>query len=341
MPADVPMALDAPPARGPIGFGPYFSSDGLRGTATSFWSGVAALPGQGVDDVDLRLFQASTGSKDGFGIYDAWSSAVGPTSDIVLVNHNLIAEATHDYGVIEYGVTGGYHAEFEQSLYLGAVGPGTTIFGNYQMGSDEVWDLYEIRVDASIAGVPLYISLDNLSGTGNLNIALWDGATTTYDTKLGADVYQSSTGPGDDEHMPVQMLAEGYYAIAVFKNGVPDVGLTNDYRLVISTNNVVDAPLIGPVPAEFALQSPRPNPFRSAANIRFDVPASGGDVRVNVYDLTGRRIVNLVDGLQSAGRHTVTWDGRDARGRRAVSGVYFVRLESPARTETRKITLLR
>ena len=66
--------------------------------------------------------------------------------------------------------------------------------------------------------------------------------------------------------------------------------------------------------------------------LRRDVP-----VRVDLYDVSGRRVRTLFDAERSAGRGSVAWDGRLADGRTAASGVYFVRLRAGSLTATRKI----
>ena len=100
----------------------------------------------------------------------------------------------------------------------------------------------------------------------------------------------------------------------------------------------VDEPAI---PARFALHRSMPNPLRSGAEIAYDVPADGGEVRLTVYDVAGRRVRMLVDGPQTAGRKSATWDGRDDRGNAVGSGVYYCRLEAPGCEQSIKITVLR
>lgn len=83
-----------------------------------------------------------------------------------------------------------------------------------------------------------------------------------------------------------------------------------------------------------------PNPFNPATTIRYDVP-SRGRVVVSVYDAKGERVATLVDEERNAGSYPVRWDGADARGVRASSGVYFVRLQFGAEMRSRKIVLLK
>jgi hypothetical protein len=79
------------------------------------------------------------------------------------------------------------------------------------------------------------------------------------------------------------------------------------------------------------LGTPSPNPFHGRASLRFGL-ARAGAVRLELFDLAGRRVRTLADGLLPAGTHVATWDGRDRQGNAVGAGVYFVRLVTPART---------
>ncbi len=83
-----------------------------------------------------------------------------------------------------------------------------------------------------------------------------------------------------------------------------------------------------------------PNPFNPMTNIRFSV---GADTRVKleVYDVKGRLIRSLADGLRHQGDHQVTWDGHDNDGRALPSGTYFCRVESDGKAESLKMMLVR
>ena len=91
----------------------------------------------------------------------------------------------------------------------------------------------------------------------------------------------------------------------------------------------------------FALDAASPNPFRHGTRIHYQVPAGGSEIRLSIFNATGRRVVELARGARASGRHSEFWSGLDATGRPAGAGVYFVRLEAPAYHETREITLLR
>jgi YD repeat-containing protein len=82
-----------------------------------------------------------------------------------------------------------------------------------------------------------------------------------------------------------------------------------------------------------------PTPFRGTTRLHFDLPAPSR-VRLAVFDLSGRRVRTLAQGLFAAGRHAATWDGLDDRGVRAGNGLYFARLEAAAGARSRRIVHL-
>jgi flagellar hook assembly protein FlgD len=68
---------------------------------------------------------------------------------------------------------------------------------------------------------------------------------------------------------------------------------------------------------------------------------STGEVLLEVYTLTGRRVATLVNGSIGAGSHQVTWDGKDSSGRDVASGVYYYRVYAEEGSQAGKMILLR
>jgi hypothetical protein len=84
-----------------------------------------------------------------------------------------------------------------------------------------------------------------------------------------------------------------------------------------------------------------PNPFNPATTIRFGVPVSG-DVAVEIFDVSGRRVRTLLEGVRERGReHVLEWNGKDDSGRTLPSGVYFAVLRTARGTVTHKLVLIR
>ena len=93
-------------------------------------------------------------------------------------------------------------------------------------------------------------------------------------------------------------------------------------------------------PEAIALLANRPNPFNPSTTIEFSLPAPG-TVKLAVYDITGRKVRELLSAPLSAGKHTAAWNGADSAGRPAASGVYFSRLECGGRAVCGKLMLVR
>jgi len=83
-----------------------------------------------------------------------------------------------------------------------------------------------------------------------------------------------------------------------------------------------------------------PNPFNSSTVVVYTIPEAT-HVKLEVYDLLGRVVKVLVNGVQDAGRHRLVWDGRDSSGRPVASGAYLIRLEAGPFCRMRKAVLIR
>lgn len=93
------------------------------------------------------------------------------------------------------------------------------------------------------------------------------------------------------------------------------------------------------VPGAMSLRS-YPNPFNPNTTIQYSLLETGR-VRLSIYDVTGRLVRTLVDGVRNAGDQRVLWDGKDDRGSPVGSGVYVYQLEAGRTSLTRKMSLLR
>ena len=93
-------------------------------------------------------------------------------------------------------------------------------------------------------------------------------------------------------------------------------------------------------PKSYALGQNYPNPFNPSTRFAVEIPRVS-EVNVVVYDVLGRQIATLLSGEQAAGYHTIEWDGRDARGITAPTGIYFVRMTAGTFDATRKMMLMK
>ena len=174
---------------------------------------------------------------------------------------------------------------------------------------------------------------DNIYATGCGYTVRYDGADWNYLTQAfnGTDIWGS--GPDDIYFATVE-------GVMHYDGGSFNSVLSVDIRLN-GIWGVGDAltPADTPRPKQ-ALSQNYPNPFNPSTTISFSLRAKG-TVSLSVYDVAGRLVHVLIDGVAEAGPHKVNWDGRDKDGLTVASGVYFYRLQAGEFTETRKMVLLR
>lgn len=82
------------------------------------------------------------------------------------------------------------------------------------------------------------------------------------------------------------------------------------------------------------------HPAVGLARMQFTLGASG-PVRIDVYDILGRRVRTVYDTFQGSGVHQAEWDGRTDSGEKAASGIYYLRLTTEKHADTKKIVFLR
>ncbi len=97
---------------------------------------------------------------------------------------------------------------------------------------------------------------------------------------------------------------------------------------------------IAALPKKFELSQNFPNPFNANTRIRFSVPKAS-HVKLEVYDILGRKVRTLADEDMTAGFKQVIWDGRNQSGDEVASGVYFYRIKATDFVMTKKMTLLK
>ncbi|HEU4723713.1 MAG TPA: matrixin family metalloprotease [Candidatus Eisenbacteria bacterium] len=118
---------------------------------------------------------------------------------------------------------------------------------------------------------------------------------------------------------------------------------------VLSANVTTPVSLAGRMgrtidPNEFYFENSGPNPANPTAKFLYAIPktvGAGSHVVMRIYDVSGRMIRTLVDGFQSAGPHSVIWDGKSDRGVGVSSGRYFARIQAGSWNSTTNVTILK
>ena len=123
---------------------------------------------------------------------------------------------------------------------------------------------------------------------------------------------------------------------------IPDGGLELPVNLKLKVQELTRLEPASPIASsdQFVLGQNYPNPFNPETRIEYNLPVKA-PVTVKIYNMLGREIRALVNQVQSAGMHTVHWDGMTADGYEAPSGIYLYCLKSGNYLEFKRMTLLR
>lgn len=207
-----------------------------------------------------------------------------------------------------------------------------------------------IRLSNGSTGNTIFNNLVVASSTSNTIVDEGSGnfIDTVSNLKL-ASVAGLFVAPGSEDYHLTPTSAALNSAVSTYRStsapaadidgtnrpqgGFPDVGA---YERSVATG-INDGRALGVV-----LQQNTPNPFNPSTRIVYAVPSGvEGRVNLDVFDVRGRRVRQLVSDRPSTGQVAVVWDGRDDNGRELSSGAYFYRLVAGQTTLTRQMTLLK
>jgi predicted CXXCH cytochrome family protein len=104
---------------------------------------------------------------------------------------------------------------------------------------------------------------------------------------------------------------------------------TTDIKLIDNT-----------VPQTYSLDQNYPNPFNPTTTIKYSIPKEG-NVKIQVFDITGRLVTTLVNANEATGTYSVTWNGRNSGGQAVSSGIYLYRLQSNDFVSVKKMVMLK
>ncbi len=153
---------------------------------------------------------------------------------------------------------------------------------------------------------------------------------TVTSALVGADGSTTTLAPGDTVTM-------GFAATPVPTGEIRDLFLVSRgvYTTVTSPAQLQAAKL----PTRFALEQNRPNPFSRTTTIQFELPVAT-KVKLEIFDLAGRRVKVVSEKSYVAGYYSVDWDRTDESGRGIRPGLYLYRLTAGAFRDQKKMTLL-
>jgi flagellar hook capping protein FlgD/List-Bact-rpt repeat protein len=234
-------------------------------------------------------------------------------------------------------IEGGYSVQPCGTLGIAPAGmSGLYLYPGSVFPSDLVITFASVLSDFSLLYAPVEIACDNsatIRTTGYLNHVFVATSTTTAPV------------PGTYPTGTASLVAPtGFNRVVVHWDAAGS--RCGDYAPIfladVVTVTVIPPVAVGdaPGPRVVRLFEPAPNPARGAAAIAFELPAAG-EVRLAVYDVTGRFVRSLIAASMPEGAHRMIWDGTDSAGRPAGTGLYVLRLEAAGTRASRRMMLVR
>ena len=143
----------------------------------------------------------------------------------------------------------------------------------------------------------------------------------------GQDTFVVRTGEQLRTYLGAADTVELMWTV-VTKDAAPDLVYCQDTSMVrIVRGTITGVGSEEEVPTAFALSQNYPNPFNPTTTIRYALPVQSA-VTLRVYDVIGREVATLVNGVIPAGYHDVAWTTTNSSGALLASGMYFYRIEA-------------
>jgi hypothetical protein len=179
------------------------------------------------------------------------------------------------------------------------------------------------------------IEIDTLHYSSGMWPADGSNGSIYYKAKTGTDSVQIFVDKDTEVDGTAQPLDPVNFKGIVSQYTSASTVYNDGYELIPRDTNDIKHLVIDAVsgqtnatPTAFALYQNYPNPFNPSTVIRYDLPKNAY-VKVMIYDILGRVVANLVDGVQTASQHSVQWNPNGLS-----SGIYFCRIQAHSQDGT-------
>lgn len=205
------------------------------------------------------------------------------------------------------------------------------MYAGVELGSEDypvIADSIVVSASSNTSGGKIEIRIDSLSGEIISELEI-ENTGSWYDFK---EFKAPVVGKADGMH-DVYLLFKGDSSEELFRiQTLRFIPRENPTNIEETTENIL--------PRNFELYQNYPNPFNSSTVIKYTIPFDG-KISLKIYDQLGREVVNLFDGYQTAGTHTVRWNGKSNYGAELSSGVYFCKVTGGRTGKSIKLLLLK
>ena len=182
--------------------------------------------------------------------------------------------------------------------------------------------------DIPCADIDRFQARCNASGTLQMrvifNTADHNGETVDF-TINGTDVHTVTIGTNQRAQLSLPNYGVGTHTISL----TDPAGCEDDWTVTctVAATEADNFASSEAIPTSVVLENNYPNPFNPSTTLRFGIP-SDDFVTLKIYNALGQEVTTLVEGQKTAGYHEVQWDGTNALGQKASTGMYIYRLKA-------------
>lgn len=213
---------------------------------------------------------------------------------------------------------------------LGSIAGAEQVY-NYQSG--KIWDGKDI-IDPVTGKVTRYVVPgDPVTGTGWYEGPGWPGGKNPGDRRMLISTGPFDFAPGDTQEVVIAIIfargTDNINSVAELKRKALVVQDFYKNRIITDVKNSLTTVL------NYSLSQNYPNPFNPSTIIHYTLPAESY-VEMNIYDILGKKVGNLVNDVKPAGEHTVSFNAQNF-----ASGIYYYQLKTKDYLSTRKMVFIK
>lgn len=243
---------------------------------------------------------------------------------------SIFSKNTNDDNLTINSLPRRFNTPFEIPIYIGGFENGQSMDGVYELSVGDMTDM------------PLSWAVEMIDKATNERV-IWktnqDEKLQVLDNTLRSELSDSSATLRKNQNNPTYGFEFSYDSPVTIN--APQPGDPIILRAIEGTAKSRFVLRVSPngefseIPEEFVLKQNYPNPFNPTTLIEFGLPVEE-HVRIDVYDILGRRVTTITNQIYMAGSHRLQFDGTAL-----ASGVYIIHMRSGSFNATRKMTLLK
>ncbi len=254
---------------------------------------------------------------------------VGSSMNITLTG--LSSTSAYYFAVKAYNNTG-------ESVYSSEVSvlPADLVLQNITVEIDET-ETYQAFRSITSAGDNTYFVIEGNGSTGG-NVTMFTSTSLMGNYISLLPGFDAQEGCSFDAYIGNPILSDENNSVPLAINYEPDSteGTLSDSNIVELSSKEEE-----PIPTVFSCMQNTPNPFMSNTTIKYGLPKNCDNVNLTVFNLAGQAVKTLVNGQESAGFKSVSWNGKNSAGMQVPQGVYFYVFKTDDFEKHHKMILLK